>query len=644
MHNKPINSDSEKRRSFVAPLFAAGYGERLDAKIWSDIGGKGAMKLRALFKSFFFLGISAILLVGCAGAPPKPATSALGDYAYAREYLSWMLRQEMAKHDVKGLSIALVDDQRVILAEGFGYADAAKKISATPETIYRIGSISKVFTATEVMLLAERGKVDIDQPLTRYVPEFSIRSRFPDSKPITLRSLLSHHSGLPSDVLKGMWVEHPVSLSQYVADLREESLASPPQTLYKYSNIEYSLLGRAIEKVEGRDFAAAMQQDLLAPLGMTRSSFQLTPEIENLYAKGYRKGEEAARTPLRDVPAGAMLSSVNDMSRFVRFLFGDGNAQGAQIVQAETLREMFKPQYDSLALDFGHKVGLAWMLSGLSVPSGDRLVWHNGGATPFQAHLSLLPEKKLGVIILANTDEASSYITQVGVKALELAMEAKYGTPPAPFSHQVKAEPVKVPHDVLAQYTGNYVMFNGQLGTITLDGDQLKTSLMGANLTLMPVSTDTFIPKANVAFGLISFPLSNLSVQFQTVQDKDVAVLHGLPAPFAFEKVPDYKIPATWLSRLGKYRTDTSEEQFDFKEFELASSSGVLVAKITLSSKNGTAPETRITIALNPISDSEAVVAGLGNGEGGVIRALDHGNTSEFVYSGFHFVRVGVHQ
>jgi CubicO group peptidase (beta-lactamase class C family) len=614
------------------------------AEYWRKIPKYRVLKLRALFKTFFFLGVSAILLFGCVGAPPKPATTYLGDYTYAREYLSWMLRQGMAKHDVKGLSIALIDDQRVIWAEGFGYADAAKKIPATPETIYRVGSISKVFTATEVMRLAEHGKVDIDQPLTRYLPEFSIRSRFGDSKPITLRSLLAHHSGLPSDVLKGMWVEHPVSLSRYVADLREESLASSPQTLYKYSNIDYSLLGRVVEKIEGQDFSAAMQYGLLNPLGMTRSSFHLTPELDKRYAKGYRNGEEAERTPLRDAPAGALLSSVNDMSRFVSFLFADGYAQGAQIVQTETLREMFTPQYDALPFDFGHQVGLAWMLSGLSVPSGDRLVWHNGGATPFQAHLSLLPEKKLGVIILANTDEASSFITQVGVKALELAMEAKYGAPPAPSSNQAKAEPVKVPHEILAQYTGSYVMFNGQLGTITLDGDQLKTSLMGANLTLMPVSADTFIPKANIAFGLISFPLSNLSVQFQAVQSHNVAVLHGLPALFAFEKVPDYKIPAAWLSRLGKYRTDTSEEQFDFKEFELASSSGMLVANVTLSSKNGTAPETRITIALKPISESEAVVAGLGNGEGGVIRALDHDNTSELVYSGFHFVRAGIQQ
>lgn len=596
--------------------------------------------MKILMKRWATLALTFFILSGCAGRPPRPQQLRAGDYSYVHEYLSWRLRREMAKHNVKGLSIALIDDQKVVMAEGFGYADTAKKIAATPETVYRIGSISKVFTATEVMQLAERGNVVIDNPLTSYVSGFSIRSRFLDSKPITLRSLLAHHSGLPSDLLKGMWVEHPVSLSQYVRDLREESLASPPQTLYKYSNIGYSLLGRAIEKVKGQNFAAAMQQDLLAPLGMMHSSFQLTPEIEKLYAKGYRKGEEAVRTPLRDVPAGSMFSNVTDMSRFVRFLFNGGSAQGTQIMQAETLREMFQPQYDNLSLDFGHKVGLAWILSGLSVPSGDRLVWHNGGATPFQAHLSLLPEKKLGVIILANTDEASSFITQVGVKALELAMEAKYGTPPSAPPHQEKTEPVKVPLKVLAQYTGNYVMFNGQLGPIILDGDQLKTSVKGANFSLIPVSDDTFIPRANIAFGLISFPLSSLSLQFQTVQGQKVAVLHGLPAPFAFEKITDYKIPVTWLNRLGKYHTDTSEEQFNFKEFELESSSGMLVVKVTLSPKNGTAPEDKITIVLRPISETEAVVAGLGNSEGGVIRAFDHGNTSELVYSGFHFVRI----
>ena len=591
------------------------------------------------------LGFSLVLLLsGCAGTPPRPTNVARNDYEPAKQYLSALIKQDMAKHDVKGLSIALVDNQKVVWAEGFGYADVANQVPATADTEYRIGSISKVVTATEIMRLAEQGKLELDKPVTDYVPEFSIHNRFADSKPITLRALLAHHSGLPSDVLKGMWVDHPVSLAEYVRALREESLASPPQSLYKYSNIDFSLLGRVIENVEHQEFSSAMQQNLLAPLGMTDSSFQLTPEIEHRYARVYRNGKEATRLSLRDTPAGGMLSSANDMSRWLRFIFADGSAQGVLIIKPETLHEMLKPQFEGLDTDFGHKIGMAWMLSGLSVPGGQPLAWHNGGFPPYQAHLSMLPEQKLGVIILTNSDEASQFITQLGTQALELAYETKYGAPPTRDTAKQTPKPVRISHDDLARYAGHYAMFNGQLGFISVDGDQLKTSLFDRSFSLQPISADTFLPKANVAFGLISIPIDTLSVRFQTVRGKDVAVLGGLPAPFAFERVPSADIPDAWRKRVGMYQTDTSDEQFDFKRAELtiesgATESGILVFKAVIASKNGVDPEAKVTYALQAISDHEAVVSGIGNGEGGVVRAIDSSNGTELVYSGFRFAR-----
>jgi CubicO group peptidase (beta-lactamase class C family) len=583
----------------------------------------------------------ALLLCACAGAPPKPSNIARGDYQPAIQYLSDVIKRDMAKHDVKGLSIALVDDQKLVWAEGFGYADVANQVPASADTAYRIGSVSKLFTATEIMRLAEQGKVELDREVTAYVPEFSIHNRFPDSKPITLRALLAHHSGLPTDVLKGMWVDHPVSLAEYVKALREESLASPPQSLYKYSNIDFSLLGKTIENVEHQEFASAMQQNLLTPLGMAGSSFELTPEIGRRYARAYRQGREAPRLSLRDAPAGGMLSSVNDMSHWLRFIFADGKVGGAPLVKPETLREMFKPQFAGLATDFGHKTGMAWMLSGLSVPGGQELAWHNGAFPPYQAHLSLLPEQKLGVIILANSDEASQFITQLGTRVLELASQTKSGAPPSPDSPQKAPAAVKMAHDKLAGYAGHYAMFN-QLGSITVDGDQLKTSLFDRSFTLQPIGADTFMPKASVAFGLISIPIDMLSLRFQTVQDRDVAVLYGLPAPFAFERIAPADLSAAWRNRIGKYEsTDTGDEQFDFKHAELATESGILFFKALLTPKNGADRETRVKLALQAVSDHQAVVAGIGNGEGGVVRATDSGRGTELVYSGFRFTRIG---
>jgi CubicO group peptidase (beta-lactamase class C family) len=128
-----------------------------------------------------------LALAACASAAKKPDFLARGDYSFTREYVSWRIRNEMGRHDVTGLSIALVDDQRVVWAEGFGYADRANGVPAAPGTVYRVGSISKRFTATAAMQLAEEGKIDIDRPLEACLPGFSIRSRFQDAGPVTPR-------------------------------------------------------------------------------------------------------------------------------------------------------------------------------------------------------------------------------------------------------------------------------------------------------------------------------------------------------------------------------------------------------------------------------------------------------------------------
>ena len=236
------------------------------------------------------------------------------------EYVSALVRHEMKKRDVTGLSIALVDDQRVVWAEGFGYADKAGNVPASPETVYRVGSISKLFTATAAMQLAERGRMDIDRPLGDYLPGFSIRTRFADAAPITPRSIMTHHSGLPSDYLKGMWTRDPEPFTRVAGRLKDEYAANPPGTVFSYSNLGVTLLGDAIGKAAGRDFVSYVRDEILLPLGMSRSSFSTSADRTPLAAKGYRKGKEAEDPPLRDVPAGGLNTSVLDLSRFVRMV------------------------------------------------------------------------------------------------------------------------------------------------------------------------------------------------------------------------------------------------------------------------------------------------------------------------------------
>ena len=218
---------------------------------------------------------------GCATVPltERPEVVRMGDYSIVESFASSLIEQEMKINKITGLSIAVVDDQRIVWSEGFGFADKSGDLRASADTVYNVGSVSKLITATAVMQLAEQGKIDIDAPIQTYLPEFRIKTRFPDAGPVTVRSMLTHHSGMPSDYLKG-WVlgmEPPEgnadAFMELAGQLGDEYIASPPENVFSYSNLSYSLLGAVVSRVSGEDFSGYVDRHILEPLGMSHSSF-----------------------------------------------------------------------------------------------------------------------------------------------------------------------------------------------------------------------------------------------------------------------------------------------------------------------------------------------------------------------------------
>ena len=212
-----------------------------------------------------------VLPFGCTSLPKRPDFTREKDYEEVIRHLNTYIAKSMKKNKVIGLSIALVDDQEIIYARGFGYADQENNVFATKNTVYRAGSVSKLFTATAVMQLAQSGKVDIDAPYDTYVPEFSIQTRFSGAGAITPRNIMTHHSGLPSDYISGMFTLEPESLEQFLPRLKEEYTAFPPDLVFCYSNLGVGLLGPLIERVSKKGYVNYMNEEVLAPLGMINS-------------------------------------------------------------------------------------------------------------------------------------------------------------------------------------------------------------------------------------------------------------------------------------------------------------------------------------------------------------------------------------
>ena len=234
---------------------------------------------------------------GCHGLPPAPPapSAAVGNYGEVIDYLQRHIRREMERQDVPGLALALVDDQQLVWARGFGYADRQHRINASEHTAFHAGDLSKLLIASATLQLAERGQLSLDAPLQDTLREFYVRSRFhadqsEADRAITFRRLLSHQSGLPGEHLPPLFGERPNSLGQLPAKVSGVWLSNPPGTQVAHSNLGYELVGAAIERNTGKHFEQHMREHLLDPLQMTRSSFARNALPQAQRAHGYSGG------------------------------------------------------------------------------------------------------------------------------------------------------------------------------------------------------------------------------------------------------------------------------------------------------------------------------------------------------------------
>lgn len=599
------------------------------------------MPIRIMFK--ILLPVALLCgLYGCATTPQRPEIIEKGNYQAVKEYLSKRIEKEMRDHDVQGLSIALVDDDKVIWTQGFGMARDGGSATVTERTLFRLGSISELFTATEAMRLHQEGQIDIDKNIDTYLPRFLPKNRFVDKQPISIRSLLSHHSGLPSNWLNGMWAvngENIGSLAGLIEQSQLVNLTNPPDSIYKHSNLGYSVLGRLIEVIELGAFAPTMEARLLKPLGMIDSSFDLLPDMYDLLAMGYEDGRSTTLVPMRDKPAVSMWSNADDMAEFLKVVFAGGRVGDKQFLDSLILDEMFNPQFVELPLNFGHKVGLGWFLSGLDLPNGDVVAWQQGSTGAYRTHLSVIPEQKLGIVILSNSSSASDFIAQLGVEALKLTLETKTGErlpndPPLP-----EPEIFEMAGEQLDLYTGFYTVF-GEFTEITRNDKTLQMELWGETVEWVPVAIDTFVPAFGSAFNSDVWR-RRLSLHFKKAEGMDVAVLRGMPTPSVFLKVRHYDVlPVAWERRLGEYQLETGTEQLEIDAFGLKWEDRTLLADYKIASEIPGLKSVRKRVALYPISDKAALVLGLGNGEGGIVSVVKSAQGEKLFFSGYELTQM----
>jgi len=370
------------------------------------------------------------LMSACGLTPKKPTDSNLARNGYIEieRWLDAAITRRMKKADITGLGIALVDQDRIVLHKAYGWADKAANRPVSRDSRFRAGSVTKPFTSIAVHQLAERGAIDLDAPLSDSIAEFRIGSRFPDASEPTLRQVLSHYAGLPSDNLNGMWTNKPANLDSVSEYLATQYLTSSPGTVMAYSNLGYSMAGLAIERVSGLPYAEFMQQRVLDPLQMTASNVMFNTSHSTM-SESYIDGEHVIEPGLRDLPAGGLVTTTGDLSKMVMAILNNGNLPGSkieQLIAPHTLNSMVSVPTFSSPQSFGNLSALGWIRQSGILPRGDDLIWHNGQTLAHSALVQISRNAGLGIVLLSNSPAVEA-LDQIAKELIDLAYTVKFG-------------------------------------------------------------------------------------------------------------------------------------------------------------------------------------------------------------------------
>ena len=426
---------------------------------------------------------------GTLGGPPQQAEQSV-DYTDAIGRFEETIQAELDRGLLTGVSVALVDDQRTVFAGGFGLADKRTGRQASADTVYRAGSISKLFTALAAAQLVERGLIDLDAPVSEYLPDFRIVVPFENCPPITLRQLMCHRSGLIRESpLGGYLDDSQPTIAATVTSVAPCVLVHRPDTVTKYSNLGVTVVGQAVARVADVPFETYQQEQLIGPMGIKSTSFILDERLEERLSTSYmrvadgRDGFFTIESPvfqLGTIPAGNLYTTAEDLARLLSVLFADGLAGDRRIVRSDTLQQMFTPQLTGEAEGFG---------LGFNVTRfrGRRRVGHSGAVYGFSSTVAGLVQEKLGVVVLANEDITSGPVRKLADAALDLLLEAKLGEPPP-----AKEEPIQIDADQLARFTGDYES-ESYWARIEAGDGLLRVNLAGQPITLTCVGPNRFL-------------------------------------------------------------------------------------------------------------------------------------------------------
>jgi CubicO group peptidase (beta-lactamase class C family) len=390
------------------------------------------MKLNKAMLSYVkLLELSCLLLAPIAAGAPVPVlgTASLGMPCRQCRQIDAMASGEFARSEIGSLTVGVVSGDKLVWTKSYGKAESIMSVAANQDTVYRIGSITKMFTATMLEQLVEAGKVELTDPVEKYFPEVNtVQKRDKDTPPITLLQLATHTSGLsrePDHTAIYVTGEPEAWKETLIAALPHVHYEFKPGKRYSYSNIGYAVLGAALEQAAGRPYLEYLPQHIFMPLGMTHTSLVLTPEVRSHVAKGYQRTllgiPSSAESDLDNrmgrgykVPNGAIYTTVGDMAKFASFLLGNGPADVLAPSKLLRYQDQYVVPTDEPNVG-GYGLGIMFVREGRYTAAG-----HGGAVSGFSAALYMNRAAGVAVVVLGSAvGDGAVNVDELALRALD---------------------------------------------------------------------------------------------------------------------------------------------------------------------------------------------------------------------------------
>lgn len=429
-----------------------------------------SIKLPIGIKTVAVLSIVAMLIILIIGTLAYPANSADKDVAAQID----QLLADTFEPSEPGAAVIVMRDGQVILRKGYGMANLELGVPVAPEMVFRLGSITKQFTAAAILMLVEQGSLSLNDDIARFMPDFPTHGQT-----ITIQHLLTHTAGIKNYTelpeFPSFW-RNDLTLDELIGLFKDQPLDFAPGEQWAYSDSGYVLLGAVIEKASGMSYAEFVQQRIFTPLGMTQSSYDTTARIVPGRVAGYTRtkaGYEHAAYLSMALPhaAGALASSVDDLARWDAALYTN------KLLKQDTIQRAFRSA--TLSNDQPTGYGYGWTIGNYE---GHTINEHNGDVNGFSTQMMRLPSDKVYVAILTNCDSCRGSLGMLAFRIAATVIGKPYQDPPA----------LTLPAATLAAYEGVY-QFNAQLSVaIRQEDNQLLLETGGAPRVLVPLSPHEF--------------------------------------------------------------------------------------------------------------------------------------------------------